>query len=139
MSFRRSVKSVRPAYGTHVAGIQGRHHDRSASSGMIGLLLVLQVIAFKPLQDSVALRSVADSVGVPVNVMYAVAWMESRDGHLGNKPRGPGREQCDSLGCRRVCREIGRLQINPCIRWKGLPCSDIRVYENNLRCGAAIL
>lgn len=76
---------------------------------MIGLLLLFQLA----IPDSSALFAAADRFRVPHDVMLAVAWMETRDGlHI---HKGPGREQCDSLGCRRVCRELGRMQINPCI------------------------
>jgi len=97
------------------------------------LLLALQLV------DSVALRDAAIKASIPPIVIEAVAYMETRSGDKINAYRGPGREQCDSLGCRRVCREIGRLQINPCIRWSIPACDSIRTYSANLRCGAAIL
>lgn len=102
----------------------------------LGLLAALQ---FSLPVDAAALYRAADSAGVPRDVMLAVAWMESRDGSRLNNYRGPGREQCDSLGCRRVCREIGRMQINPCIKWHIPACDSLTVYSANLRCGAAIL
>ena len=97
------------------------------------LLLALQLV------DSVALRDAAIKASIPPIVIEAIAYMETRSGDKLNAYRGPGREQCDSLGCRRVCREIGRLQINPCIRWHIAACDSIRAYAANLRCGAAIL
>lgn len=103
---------------------------------MIALLLVLQ---FAIPRDTGALHAAATMAGVPPVVMYAVAWQESRDGRLGNAYRGAGREQCDSTGCRRVCREIGRMQLNPCIRYPLPACDSLRVYWANLRCGAAVL
>lgn len=85
------------------------------------------------------LESVAHEIGVPSKVILAVAWQESRSGAKGNAYKGPGKEQCDSLGCRRVCREIGRGQINPCIKW-GLPgCGSLHTYRYNVRCMAWIL
>lgn len=89
--------------------------------------------------DTALLSKAADSANVPRVVMYAVAWQETRDGVRGNTPRGPGREQCDSLGCRRVCREVGRMQVNPCIRFDLPGCNDLRNYEQNATCGAWIL
>lgn len=77
--------------------------------------------------------------------MYAIAWQETRSGQRLNDYIGPGREQCDSIPpgrCRRVCREIGRMQINPCGRWASLAqCSLARIkfYHGNLRCAAVIL
>jgi len=106
---------------------------------VIALLLILQ--GFGALQDSAALKAAADSFGVPYVVIAAVAWNESQTGSKLNNYRGPGREQCDSLGCRRVCREVGRMQVNPCIDWHDARCSrdSIRSYEGNIRCGAIIL
>lgn len=101
---------------------------------MIVLLLVAQLL------DSVPLKHVADSVGVPTEVLYAVAWMETRDGQRANNYRGTGREYCDSAGCRRTCREVGRMQINPCIRWALPYCDEAnRTWNANVRCGAYIL
>lgn len=102
--------------------------------------MFLLLLQFALPVDSAALRQVAESAGVPVPVMYAVAWQESRNNTNPNI-RGPGREQCDSLGCRRVCREIGRMQINPCILWRHPACVgvDLKVYAHNIRCSAAIL
>lgn len=100
---------------------------------VIALLLALQFV----LPDSSALYAVADSARVPHEVIAAVAWMETRDGQ--HVRRGPGREQCDSTGCHRVCREIGRMQINPCIRWKFVGCDSLAVPRQNVRCGAEIL
>lgn len=92
------------------------------------------------LLDSVPLKHVADSVGVPTEVLYAVAWMETRDGKRANDYRGAGREQCDSTGCHRTCREVGRMQINPCIRWALPYCDKAHTGRDaNVRCGAFIL
>ena len=110
---------------------------------MIALLLVAQLL------DSVPLKHVADSVGVPTEVLYAVAWKETGNGRAINEKlddaranayRGAGREQCDSTGCKRTCREVGRMQINPCIRWALPYCVEAnRTYASNIRCGAYIL
>jgi hypothetical protein len=105
---------------------------------VLALLLALQ-FAMPP--DSTALRAAGAEFHVPAAVMYAVAWQETRL-NLSPTIRGPGREQCDSgVGCRRVCREIGRFQINPCITWRHPACArdSLRLYASNLRCGAAIL
>lgn len=104
---------------------------------MIALVALLQ-FALPP--DSANLRRAGESARVPAAVMYAVAWQESRS-NLSPLLRGPGREQCDSAGCRRVCREVGRFQINPCIVWKHPACmrDSLKVYDANVRCGAAIL
>lgn len=100
---------------------------------MISLLLVLQSV-YLPLQDSVALKATADSFGVNVEVVYAVAWMESRRGDKWNR-LGPG--VIDStwlpdgtLRVRRVCRELGRFQLRSCYNWnKMLHVSGVCSYE----------
>jgi len=104
-------------------------------------LIALLLVQFALPPDSLALKRVGEAVGVPAAVMYAVAWQETR---LNVNPaiRGPGRLECDSIGnCRRICREIGRLQINPCIQWRHPACAvaSLKIYASNLRCGAAIL
>lgn len=86
---------------------------------MLSMLLVLQ--AFMPLQDSVALKSVADSFRVPYAVVSAVAWMETRTGKQWNT-LGPGIidslwSRGGTLVIRRKCREVGRFQLRPCINW----------------------
>ena len=74
--------------------------------------------------------------------------------------RGPGfvivqrDARGDSIGYKRICREIGRMQILPChpdskgkiqpIDWTWLTphCNkknNLYVYDHNIRCGAAIL
>lgn len=101
--------------------------------------MILALLLAAQLVDSVSLKHVADSVGVPTEVLYAVAWMETRDGRANNY-RGAGREQCDSTGCKRTCREVGRMQINPCIRWALPYCAEAaRDRTANVRCGAFIL
>src|SRR5438445_12048492 len=90
---------------------------------MLSLLLVLQSV-FVPLQDSVALKATADSFNVPAEVVYAVAYMETRDGTHWNS-LGPG--VIDStwlpsgtLRVRRVCRELGRFQLRGCVDWQAM-------------------
>jgi hypothetical protein len=86
---------------------------------VLGLaLIVLQ--GFAPLQDSVYLGTVADSFNVPREVVYAVAWNETRDGRRWDA-RGSGIVDSiwvgDILRIRRTCRELGRFQLSPCIPW----------------------
>ena len=106
---------------------------------------MLVLVAFLQLTmpiDSTALNQAADFAGLPHDVIYAVAWMESRSGSRGNAYRGPGREVCDSIGqCHKACREIGRMQVNPCIHWPAPYCArdSLKVYWSNVKCGAAIL
>jgi len=135
--------------------------DRDLGGPRIALLAV-------PLVDREALAAHADSAGVPRAAAYALAWMESRDGRRGNAYRGPGRlvedttrlvpqmvcvwavprtpnrnQACwtDSVyATKRVCREVGRMQINPCAGLeRGNPrCAYKRVRENiddNYACG----
>ena len=92
--------------------------------------------------DAARLAAVADSVGVPRLVMWSVAWEESRTGSKLNLYRGPGRVYTDSLGVEhRICREIGRMQLSPCVSWTFLDpvrCTRtaITTYQNNIYCGA---
>lgn len=104
-----------------------------------------------PLVDHAALAAHADSAGIPRAAAYGLAWMESRTGKCMPKcPRGPGRVVVDSiredsLGQRhvyqhRICREIGRMQINPCARLDrgNARCEWRRVRDNihdNYACG----
>lgn len=99
---------------------------------MLKLLLVLQGV-FSPLQDSVALKATADSFHVPVEVVYAVAWMETRTGVRWNA-LGPGKIDSTwladgTLRIRRVCRELGRFQLRGCQDWKRLLLDPICSYE----------
>jgi hypothetical protein len=106
------------------------------------MLTLLAALQFALPTDTVTLQQAGNRAGVPVEVMYAVKWMESRVGRA-ERVRGPGREQCDSLGCRRVCREIGPYQLNPCINWSwlGMHCDQghIREYYHNVSCAASLL
>jgi hypothetical protein len=94
-----------------------------------------------PLVDRAALAAHADSAGVPRAGAYALAWMESRSGAcLPRCPRGQGIVVADSLGPRRTCREVGRMQINPCARLDRYNprCAFLRVLtsvDDNYACG----
>jgi len=103
------------------------------------LITFLALIQFALPVDTALLYKVADAQQVPRQVALAVAWMETRTGAKGNNYLGPGREQCDSLGCRRVCREIGRMQVNPCISFNLPGCKQLRILEQNITCGLGIL
>ena len=100
---------------------------------MLSLLLVLQGMMFTPLQDSVALKATADSFNVPVEVVYAVAWMETRDGKRWNA-LGPGVIDSSwladgTLRVHRTCRELGRFQLRGCVNWKSLLVDPVCSYE----------
>lgn len=102
---------------------------------MIVALLALQYAL--PI-DTTALKQASVESRVPVEVVYAVKWMETRVGRA-ERALGPGREQCDSLGCRRVCREIGPMQVNPCIGFNLPECKELKAYKQNITCGVNIL
>lgn len=101
---------------------------------MIIALLALQYAL--PL-DTMALKQAANEARVPVAVVYAVKYMETRVGRA-ERALGPGREVCDPM-CHRVCREIGPMQVNPCIHFDLPGCNALKVYAQNLTCGAGIL
>jgi len=89
--------------------------------------------------DAYRLKAHADSQMVPEKLVYGIAWMETRSGRTGNTARGQG--IVDSLGVHH-CREIGRMQLNPCINWQRLlkdyRCSLKRIkasYDDNVYCG----
>lgn len=102
------------------------------------MITVLLLAQFALPTDTIALKQVANEARVPVAVVVAVKWMETRVGRA-ERALGPGREICDSLGCRRVCREIGPMQVNPCIRFNLPGCKELKVYKQNITCGANIL
>lgn len=89
--------------------------------------------------DAARIVAVADSVRVPRVLLLAVAWEETRSGARGNVYIGDG--IVDSLG-HRICRERGRMQLNPCFPLTYLDanrCAVARVrlsYEDNVWCGA---
>lgn len=90
--------------------------------------------------DAHLITAYADSLNVPRPIAWAVAWEESRDGRKGNAYLGPGKLiKVDSVTYRRVCREIGRFQINPCT-WKSSDprCTLQRIRDSltdNIYCG----
>lgn len=122
------------------------------------LILIALVQLVMPLTkhvDEALLTAYADSTNIPAVVMWAVAWQESRDGKKGNGYIGPGivrrtiirtvtvtDSSVDTLVIvrdERVCRERGRMQINPCT-WRSkiaARCSAMRIklyLGDNLYC-----
>ncbi len=95
--------------------------------------------------DSYKLAAYADSTRVPTQVMWAVAWEETRDGAKGNNYVGPGFLTFDvtTRTYKRVCRERGRMQLNPCFWQSKLArCSWQRVrdnYNDNVFCAGSRL
>ena len=111
------------------------------------------------LEDERQLGDAGREFDVPSILMWVHARQESGI-HGNNKARGPGfvivqrDARGDSIGYKRICREIGRMQILPChpdskgkiqpIDWTWLTphCNkknNLYVYDHNIRCGAAIL
>lgn len=99
-----------------------------------------------PLRDRIALAAHADSAGVAHAVAFSLAWMETRTGAcLPHCPRGPGVVRIDSVVAghvyaHRICREIGRMQINPCagLERHNPRCERVRVLtsiDDNYACG----
>lgn len=101
------------------------------------MIIALLMLQYALPMDTIALKQASIESRVPVEVVYAVKWMETRVGKA-EGARGPGREVCDPM-CHRVCREIGPMQVNPCIKWSLPSCSRLREYVHNLTCGAGIL
>lgn len=110
---------------------------------MLTWLLILQ--GFAPLQDSIQLKTVADSFNVPYSVVEAVAWMETRTG-VNWTARGPGVidsvwSRGGTLVVRRHCREVGRFQLRPCIDWvsrlndRACTAKGILEYTIGVHCG----
>jgi hypothetical protein len=117
------------------------------------------------LQDAPQLRDAARWQHVPAPLVYGIAWMETRDGRKGNSQLGPGvlhKIRKSPSTCRlwdgatkpwlppvcaeftevRVCREIGRMQLSPCVNWTQVlqddRCSLKRItesYQDNIHCG----
>lgn len=97
--------------------------------------------------DAYQLKAHADSQMVPERLVFGIAWMETRSGITGNKARGPGIVHVDSIVLgqtfsHRICREIGRMQLSPCVNWQRLlkdyRCSLKRIkasYDDNVYCG----
>src|SRR6266436_6741816 len=98
------------------------------------------------LVDAYTLAQVADSFQIPHAVFYGIAWQETRGGSFNYLfPRGPG---ILDFTAKRICREIGRLQLSPCVNWalvlkdpictnKNLLATDrVFAYQVNLHCAA---
>ena len=86
--------------------------------------------------DAATLANVERWYGLPAGLLVAVAVAESGyDSTRGQAARGPGR------GSRHTCREIGRLQVSPCLSWPPAMCRPAYLahYHTNVRCGAWIL
>lgn len=104
----------------------------------------LLLIAFSTrLVDAPQLAAHADSAGVSHALVWALAAAESGDGARGNAYVGQG--QRDSAG-KVVCREIGRMQLNPCGAWRRVVnnarCTLLRVrtsYDDNVHCALVYL
>lgn len=98
---------------------------------------MLLLLAIGPLVcgDSLALRTMALEAKVPPMVLEAVAYVETRC-NVNPLVRGPGKLVWDSTGttAHRRCREVGRLQLNPCA-FK-LPDSVRTSYTANVQYGA---
>ncbi len=111
------------------------------------------------LTDAHQLAAHADSLHAPKRVVWGIAWQESRDGSHGNKVRGQGILRLIKSSCymwdgatgkciqynetlQRICREVGRMQLNPCVSWTQVlhspRCSLKRItesYDDNVYCG----
>src|SRR5438045_9005365 len=99
-------------------------------SSVVALVLCLGCSATPPQQstdvkeydvsgliDAYTLAQVADSFQVPHAVFYGIAWQETRGGSFTYTfPRGPG----ILINSKRVCREIGRTQLSPCVNWSSI-------------------
>ena len=108
--------------------------------------------------DAEHLAPVADSFNIPHAVFYAIAWQETRRGNFNYTfPRGPGVINLE-MGCisdfvaknynlkpastfqlrliagcgKRVCREIGRYQMSPCVNWSKIMKDPICTNANLL-------
>src|SRR6266850_4164047 len=108
--------------------------------------------------DAEQLVTVADSFKIPHVIFYALAWQETRRGDFNYRfPRGVGIEVIDSISfdnvrghfyTHRICKEIGRFQLRPCINWakilKDPICTNTNLlsidkhfaYQVNLHCAA---
>lgn len=98
--------------------------------------------------DENVLSLYADSLNVPREIVWTVAYLETRQGKQGNRSVGPGTIDTifvgDTLKVVRKCREIGRMQIRPCgpvPKLFGPRCSpaSLREYRNNIYCGVLFL
>src|SRR5438105_8817583 len=79
--------------------------------------------------DAPLLAQVADSFKLPHAVFYGLAWQETRGGsYTATFPRGQG-VLTNSI---RVCKEIGRFQLSPCVNWAVLLKDPICTNTNLL-------
>lgn len=77
----------------------------------------MAALQFASLVDKAKIDSVANELGVPSVVAEAAAQMETGSGARW-RALGPGVEQVGDDGIvRRMCREVGRFQLKPCINW----------------------
>lgn len=114
-------------------------------------LLTGQVDASRILAHADTVRR-QTGVNFPNSAALALAWQETRSGRTGNSARGPGVWKSRSTGqlCRkavclpgdsvRVCRETGRMQLNPCHNYTKIDprCTlknIINNYDDNIHCG----
>ncbi len=129
----------------------------------VGRMLVdslFALVVITGLVDADRLAAVADSFNVDRRVVFAVAWMETRDGRRWNA-LGPGKVVIDAPidtllkysgtsmkqvmlapFTRRVCREVGRFQLRSCVDWtkplKDRQCTTERLrldYATGIHCG----
>jgi hypothetical protein len=131
--------------------------------GLTGLVLLAantrserSLEALSGLQDAHQLSAHADSLKVPRQLVWSIAWQEGRSGAKGNNILGQGILRPDTVYreygidgklsrvrvvYHRMCREIGRMQLNPCVNWtRNLHddrCSLKRItssYDDNVYC-----
>lgn len=106
-------------------------------------LLLLQALSGH--LDESLLNTYADSLNVPRPIVWAVAYMESRTGRQGNRVLGQGVLAYSNGHLKRVCRDIGRMQVIPCGPVPKLfpnRCSPALLrtsYADNVWCGVRFL
>jgi hypothetical protein len=113
------------------------------------------LVALTGLVDADRLTAHADSLGAPHRPVWGIAWQESRTGVKGNNVLGQGilvpditryvwtgRTTGFEHPLKRVCREVGRMQLNPCVNWTQVlhdqRCTLHRItvsYDDNVHCG----
>jgi hypothetical protein len=95
--------------------------------------------------DAEYLMGVADSFNIPHEVIFVIAWNETRHGNIAYKfPRGAGIIKADTIfhngemiiTIKHQCKEIGRMQLSPCVNWEKLLhdpiCSITNLLNKNL-------